>query len=368
MSHSIFFGFIFLTLSSWMHAALVWSEDGGWRIDGGVLEMVSDGEGGDGRNAIDLMNKAKQAQEKGSEWDALSTYKSVYKKYPNSIFAPEAHYQRGLIYTDRHQFEKANKEFTTIIRRYPDYEKFNLVIGGIFAIGEQIGAGARPHYWGLIPGFRNYEMGSSILEGVIEKAPFSEFAPRALMHIAHIAEKRKSPEEAIDALDRLINNYPESPLAQDAYLKMGDTYSTIVQGEFYDQGATREAISYFEDFIALYPDAENIQEAEAGLAYMRDTLARSKLYLGEFYYKYRNNNRAALVFYNEAITIEPQSEAAQEAQAGINRINDGVPAPSSPVDWMFGRYQSPVSRDELPAEDPAVEAFEVFEPETNPAE
>ena len=94
--------------------------------------------------------------------------------------------QRGIIYTERHQFEKANKELNIIIRRYPDYTKFNQVVGRIYAIGKKIGEGARPYYWGIIPGFRNYAMGSEILEDVIEKAPYSEYAPLALMNIAVI--------------------------------------------------------------------------------------------------------------------------------------------------------------------------------------
>lgn len=363
MARSIFIGFIFLTFSSWLQADLIWTEDDGWRIRGGVLEPLSGSDDGNARNAIALMNKAKRAQDKGNNWSALSAYKSVYKKYTNSIFAPEAHYQRGLIYTEKHQFDKANKEFSTIVSHYPDYEKFNQVIAGIYAIGEKISQGVRPYYWGFLPGFRNYEMGSEILEGVIAKAPYSEYAPLALMNIALIAEKRKSPEEAIDALDRLINNYPENAYAQDAYLKMAATYSDLVQGEFYDQGATREAISYFEDFMTLYPGSSNTPEAEAGLSHMRNTLAKSKLFLGDFYYKYRNNNRAALVLFNEAITIDPQSTAAQDAQVMIDKIRSGVPAPATPVDWMFGRYQSPVSRDELPVAEDQIDEFETFVPE-----
>jgi len=364
MVRALFFiGIITLTLTNWLQADLVWTEDTGWRVEGGALMPLIGIEEGEAANAIELMNDAKQAYDNDKEWSALSTYKSVYKKYPKSILAPEAHFQRGIIYTETHQFEKANKEFDKIIRRYPDYEKFNQVIGRIYTIGEKIVQGERPHYWGLIPGFRNYELGSKILEGIIEKAPYSEYAPIALMNIAIIAQKRNRPEEAIDALDRLINNYPQNTFAQDAYLNLATTYADLVQGADYDQGATREAISYFEDFITLYPNSPASVEAEAGLQRMQNTLAKSKLILGDFYYKYRNNNRAALVLYNEAITTDPRSASAEKAQEMIDKINNGVPAPSTPVDWMFGRYQSPVSRDELPVEKAPSEAFETFQPE-----
>ena len=57
---------------------------------------------------------------------------------------------------------------------------------------------------------------------------------------------------------------------------------------------------------------------------MEDLLARSRLNLGDFFYNYRSNNTAALVFYNETITIAPESEAAKEASARIADIEAGV--------------------------------------------
>ena len=57
---------------------------------------------------------------------------------------------------------------------------------------------------------------------------------------------------------------------------------------------------------------------------MENLLASSRLNLGDFYYLHRNNNTAALVFYNEAITIAPDSEAAAETNARIEDIEAGV--------------------------------------------
>ena len=42
-------------------------------------------------------------------------------------------------------------------------------------------------------------------------------------------------------------------LAPDAYYNMAQTYSNLVNGAEYDQGSTRQAISYYEDFLILFP-------------------------------------------------------------------------------------------------------------------
>src|SRR3954469_8812977 len=85
---SLFFALGFL--SSLARADLVWTAQGGWRVEGGALSGLA---GAEGRNALDQMNKARSAEERNSLRSAIKTYESVAKKYPNSIYAPEALYR-----------------------------------------------------------------------------------------------------------------------------------------------------------------------------------------------------------------------------------------------------------------------------------
>lgn len=338
--------------STILHGALVWREGEGWSIEGGALQPLY-GDVAEVSTAMDAMNLARENQEKGNYWAALTMYNRVINDYPNSVFAPEALYQQGLIYRERHQFERANKSFNQIVSRYPDYERFNQVIAAQFKVGSDLMDGERPYYWGIIPGFRDREGSLIVFEDLIKNAPFSEYAPLALMNIALTARDSSKPEESIDALDRLINTYPDSFLAADGYIEMGDTYASLVEGPWYDQGATQEAVGYYEDFLILYRDAPNATVARERLHATRDTLARSRFLIGDFYYRYRNNPRAAAIFYNEAITIDPDSPTANEAREGLEKIRAGILAPRTPVDWLFGRYEPP--SDLVYAEDAEIE-------------
>jgi outer membrane protein assembly factor BamD len=67
-----------------------------------------------------------------------------------------------------------------------------------------------------------------------------------------------------------------------------------------------------------------VGDVEANLASMQNLLAESRLRLGDFYYYYQENNTAALIFYNESVTIAPDSEAADEARARIKDVEAGV--------------------------------------------
>jgi outer membrane protein assembly factor BamD len=97
-------------------ADLVWTPQTGWRIEGGALSFLGEEEN---QKAVDLMNRAREAEEKGHERTAIRNYNRVTKRYPRSIYAPEAFYRMGLLRLERKEFSRAFEAFDPVIRRYP---------------------------------------------------------------------------------------------------------------------------------------------------------------------------------------------------------------------------------------------------------
>ncbi len=329
-------------------ADLVWTPDGGWQAEGGVLGPLF-GDMSASKTALEAMNKAKTAQEAGHYWSALSQYGQVISDFPGSVFAPEALFQEGVIYLNRSQFETAFDCFDAIIKKYPDYPSFNNVIHQEMNVADHLSKD-RPYLWGWMPWFKNPEKAVDYYNLIAKNAPSTqyEFASMALMKIALVAldqssilSSGESAATAIEALKRLVNEHPESLFRPDAYLMLADIYSDLVVGPAYDQGSTRQAVRYLDDYLFFYRDSPKAPDAEKKRDDLLDVQSRSKLVLGDFFYYYRNSNRAALIFYNQAITLAPKSPAATEARAQIEKINHGVPAPMTPYDMLFGRYNNP---------------------------
>jgi outer membrane protein assembly factor BamD len=319
-----------LFLPARLAADLTWTPEGGWKFESGVVSGLPPSEN---RNALALMNKARAAEEKRHYRSALSNYKKVASRYTNSLYAPEAFYRTGYIRLARHQYVKAFQAFQEIVMRYPSTSKFNQVIGEQYRIASALLDGARNRGWLLLPGFRNREGAIGLFEQILYNAPYSEYAPLALMNIAKAHQMFKNPEESIDALDRMINTYPKSLLTPDAYLRLAQAYASLVEGPNYDQTSTKEAITYYEDFMILYPGDPNIAAAEKGLAQMKQVLAESKLRIGDYYFKYRSNYKAAKVFYNEAITDYPDSSVALRARTQLVKVEaklTGAKPPEEP--------------------------------------
>jgi outer membrane protein assembly factor BamD len=203
-----------------------------------------------------------------------------------------------------------------------------------------------------LPGLRNRDRAVQYFETIVATAPYSDYAPLALMNAARGYKRMGETPAAIDALDRMINLYPKNVLTPDAYLRIAETHASLVDGPLYDQASTKEAITYYEDYMILFPGHPGMAQAEKGLAEMKTVLARSKLVIADYYLKYRKNYKAAKVFYNEAITAYPDSAVAAEArtklvtvdakleeQAKAAPASPGAPKPAQPKKpkrfWIF---------------------------------
>lgn len=311
-------------------ADLVWTRQTGWSIEGGALSGLA---GAEGRNALDEMNRARLDEEEGNTRSAIRGYGRIAKRYPNSIYAPEALYRSARLRLSRRDYTKAFDDLQAVLSRYPNTPRFNEIVGEQYRIASALLDGARPRMlFGLLPGFTSREKAVAFFETILANAPYSDYAPLSLMNIARAHQKLGNTEEAIDALDRMINNYPQSLLAPDAYLKLAQTHASLVDGPYYDQANTKESITYFEDFMILFPGDSNIGSAEKGLDQMKQMLAESKMKIGDFYFDKRDNYKAARVFYNEAITAYPESPVAMRAKERLAEVEAAAAAaaPATP--------------------------------------
>lgn len=312
-------------------ADLVWTPESGWKVQGGALSSLM---GEEGRNALDLMNKARQAEENGDDSKALKHYTQVTKRYANSVYAAEALYRTGLIQQKQRKYHKAFQSFQLLVSGYPNSEKFNQVIGEQYRIASDLAEGKRAKTVWWLPGFRSRERAIAYFETIVMTAPYSDYAPLALMNAARGYKKISETPAAIDALDRMINTYPRNVLTPDAYLRIAETHASLVDGPNYDQASTEDAITYYEDYMILFPGHSGMANAEKGLDEMKTVLARSKLVIADYYYKHRKNYKAAKVFYNEAITVYPDSATATEAREKLAVVDakleeQGASAPTS---------------------------------------
>ena len=307
--------------------------------------------------AKDWFLAAESKEKAGDLRKALDIYENFAKRRSDAILTreneqiqigPESLFRAAIIRENRGDWQKAFKHLKLIAEAYTDYN-FERVAESLMRIAERLAKEKLPRKWGVIPRFRSGNQDRIRLDQIAGLARGPKFAPRALMALAEIAAKDNKDDEAIDALERLVNLYPENYLCEEAYFLLAKIYESRVSGPAYDQGSTLKALNFFEDYIILYSKSpprskheadeayqsrlteakERRTQAELGRKKMRETLAASKVEVGRFVEKYGKyfmvrwkelGNGPALQFYNEAITTAPESEAARVAEKKVAKL------------------------------------------------
>jgi len=286
------------------------------------------------------------AQEKtGDDSDALNAYAEILSLFPDSDFAAEALYRRGVIFSSRRQFPSAFECFSALEDAFPASPRVDDAVAQAYLVTEMVRLGVRPLKGGWMPWFKDRTEALDFYERLYEMAPHAAISPRLLFHKGKFAFELSEgwfsfdkTLDAIDAFERMISIYPEAKFVPDAYLDLAGTYEAGIVGADWDQLSTRRAISYYTDFYSLFPEHEKAEFAYKKTEELTDLLAGNRLVIGDFYYSRHNNLRAALTFYNEAITLAPDSPAGKEAATRIERIRRGERSGRTLVDWIFGRF------------------------------
>ncbi|MDR1906985.1 MAG: tetratricopeptide repeat protein [Puniceicoccales bacterium] len=296
----------------------------------------------------DLIFKAQRAEARGDSKEALRSYEKICKDYKMSDAAPDAYFFRGVFYEKERQFSIAIKMFTKVVKRYPESPWFTQSVERCFQIAKKLQEGTRPRYFGKIPGFRDFDSAIKNYELVVKYAPYSRYAPQALKEIANLQLRAKHYDLAIDAWDRIVDLYPDSVEVPYAYLKIAEIYRNLVKGEEYNQGGAVIARRYYQEFMVIFPQHSEVSFAEKMIRDLEESIVRSEISLGDFYFHSRYNEKAAKESYRLAIDFAPYTLAAGLAQSRIEEINRGKKPKSTPIDFLFPPYK-PQSNDEFVA-------------------
>jgi len=267
-----------------------------------------------------------------------------------TLIGPESIYRAAVIREKQGDWKKSFDHLQLIAKAYVRYD-FERVSSSLMRIAERIATEDLPKKWGVVPRLRSGSEDRKRFNQIVELSRGPKFAPRALLVLAEISLKDDKTDEAVDALERLVNYYPEHYHCEKAYFMLGEIHQGFVSGPSYDQGATLQALNYYEDYLILFEQSpprganetqkqfelrikessERKELARKGRQAMRESLAQSKLEVGKYVEQYGKyflvrwqelGNQPALQFYNQAITTAPESDAAREAEKSVAKLRN----------------------------------------------
>jgi len=148
--------------------------------------------------------------------------------------------------------------------------------------------------------------------------PYSVWARRAILMSAYCYYQGNRYAEAIDASTRFIQLHPgnkDVPYAY--YLKAISLYEQIGDVDR-DQGKTDEALTALQDLIQRFPDTEYARDARLKVDLARDHLAGREMMVGRFYLK-QGEFLAAI---NRFRTVIDKYQTTTHAPEALERLTE----------------------------------------------
>jgi TolA-binding protein len=261
------------------------------------------------------ISKLKQQLVAGDVDDVLAALETLKKDYPDlaggdldAFIEAEQLYAKG-------KLAKAGKLYKGFLETWPDSPFQPIAMERYFSIGAAYLQGQKRTFLGILK-LPAFDDGVTIMRVIADKAGNSPIALRALQVTAENQERRKKFIDAYHSWAEISIRWPTGAEGRDALLRMGRALHASYGGADYDATVLNGARSYFEDFIARYPQiAEELKLADT-LTLITEQLAYKHYEVG-FYYEKSGNVNTAHKHYRETIAQWPGTSAAQMAASRL---------------------------------------------------
>jgi outer membrane protein assembly factor BamD len=270
--------------------------------------------------AKDQLEVAQAAFDKRDYALALKAARRVVSVWPLSDFSPQAQYLVGRCYEAKHNDERAFKEYQKIIEKYPKSENIGEVLKRQYEIAGRFLGGQWFKLWGYIPALPSMERTAALFDKIVKSGPYSDVAPHAQLRIGAARERQKNYPEAVKAYETAADRYDDRPqVAADALFRAGVSYQKQASTAEYDQSMAGKAIDTLTEFASRYPNDPRVPEAQKIMAALKTEQARGSYQIAKFYEEKKKLN-GALVYYNQATQLDPNSSYASDALKRMDAI------------------------------------------------
>ncbi len=255
---------------------------------------------------------------------AAKEFIRLVRTYPRSELAPESQYLAGVSYEMLDLPQEAFAAYKKLVEIYPFSPRFKDAIEREFGVAEAFASGKRLKLVGPIT-LPSLDKAIEIYEHIIAQAPYGEYGARAQFRLGECYRRQQRYEEASKAFQKVLDEYPNSSLVEEAKFSVAFCAFHLSLKPSYDQSATDEAITWFEEFIAAHPESDLVPEAKESLNKLKAYKAEGLAQIAAFY-ETQGKLSSAAVYYRQIIEGYPNSLQASKAIAKLSEFEKrGVP-------------------------------------------
>ncbi len=249
---------------------------------------------------------------------AVKEFLKLVHTYPRSELAPEAQYLAGVCYEQLGQDSEAFKAYKKLVEIYPFSSRFKDAIEREFAVAEGLFNGKKLKVIGPLK-ISSMDKAIEIYGHIVAQAPYGDYGARSQFRLGECYRKQERFEEASRAFQKLVEEYPASPLVADAKFNIAFCSYRLSLKPSYDQSATDEAIGWYEGFVNSQPESPLVPEAQKSLRKLREYKVQGLEQIAEFY-EHSGSPQSALVYYKQIAEHYSESPLAPKAVAKVSEL------------------------------------------------
>lgn len=177
-------------------------------------------------------------------------------------------------------------------------------------------------------------MGEAIkkFEAVDRQHPYSEYARKSLVMGAFANYRQGNYDEAISGAKRYMGLYPTSPDAAYAQYIIGLSWYRQIRDVTQDQKEARRTVEAMDELVQRWPESEYVEDAKAKMRFARDQLAGKEMQVGRFYLARKdytgaiNRFRVVVSQYQQTRHIEEALHRLVEAYLSLGIVGEAQTA------------------------------------------
>ncbi|HOW59004.1 MAG TPA: outer membrane protein assembly factor BamD [Candidatus Omnitrophota bacterium] len=273
-------------------------------------------------DANDLFDDALDLYKEKKLDKAVEQFEAVLKQYPKSRVAPEAQYRLGTIFEEQGELVKAHKAYEGLIKSYPQSERFEEVVEREYLIGTAFLSGKKGKLMGLDVR-PSLPLAIEVFKKIVEVAPYGAFGDKSQLSLGMAYQKSGRHDEALEAFQNLIEQYPQSSLVKEARLKMAEVSFEKSSAQTRDQSALDAAAQQAQNYLQRYPDSEEAEKA-AKIRQVVDEINAEKNYRIGLYYEKDNYLESALIYYRDTAKRYSETSWGQKASEKLHALQEPV--------------------------------------------
>ncbi|PIQ85143.1 MAG: hypothetical protein COV74_10145 [Candidatus Omnitrophica bacterium CG11_big_fil_rev_8_21_14_0_20_45_26] len=274
--------------------------------------------------ADEMFQQARQFMEQKDHGRAIEEFRNLIRKYPSAWNASEAQYYIGLSYEQQADYRNAAEAYQKLVDHYPQSQHVQEVIERLYQIGNLYLEGGKDKFIG-IPLLSRLPVAIQIFEHIVKVAPYGKYGDQAQFQLGTAYRKTGQYQSALDAFQKLIDQYATSSLAEEARYQLAETSYEFSKNATRDERAIDDAINNISDFLEQHPESSVTDKVKL----LRQEIAErdaEKGYGIASYYESQNQLESAALYYEDVVNRYPDTSAGRLAREKLKELQTPLEA------------------------------------------